>query len=80
MDSLALNLPPEKIVTQVMRYSAQAIHSQQPSERKAGYVALGIIAEGCSDHITSKLVVQNGSPVLPPYLTKLRVLKPQLMT
>lgn len=54
MDSLALHLPPEKIVTHVVKNSTQALSSQNPSERKAGYIALGIIAEGCSDHISNK--------------------------
>ena len=56
MDSLALHLPPEKIVTHVVKNSTQALSSEKPSDRKAGYVALGIIAEGCSDHITTKYV------------------------
>jgi len=54
MDSLALHLPPEKIVTNVVKNSALALSSEKPSERKAGYLALGIIAEGCSDHISCK--------------------------
>lgn len=54
MDSLALHLPPEKIVSHVVKNSSQALNSSNASERKAGYIALGIIAEGCSDHITNK--------------------------
>ena len=57
LDSLALHLPPEKIVSQVVKNASLALNSAKPSERKAGYVALGIIAEGCSEHITSKYVL-----------------------
>ncbi|XP_067929323.1 importin-4-like [Watersipora subatra] len=58
LDSLALHLPPEKIVRQVVENSSKALTSEKPSGRKAGYVALGIIAEGCSEHITSKYLEQ----------------------
>ncbi|XP_013410822.1 importin-4-like [Lingula anatina] len=56
MDMMALHLPPEKFIPNVMRFVEPALHSQNPQERKAAFITVAVITEGCSDHIRNKLM------------------------
>ncbi|CAH1269854.1 IPO4 [Branchiostoma lanceolatum] len=54
IDVMALNLPPEKLITPLMQLVGPALESENPYQRKAGLISLAVIAEGCSDHIQKK--------------------------
>ncbi|XP_071092179.1 importin-4-like [Haliotis cracherodii] len=54
IDTLALHLPPDKLVPEVMPLVESGLASDKPGFRKAAYIAMAVIAEGCADYIMSK--------------------------
>eukprot|EP00128_Syssomonas_multiformis_P019057 Colp12_sorted_trinity150504_noHs@13741 len=51
MDSLAMNLPPEKLFPQVFDFVRTAFSSADPHHRSAALVALHSVCNGCADHM-----------------------------
>jgi len=58
LDVMAINLPPEKIVTPVLQYVETAIVSANAEERRAALLALAVVAEGAADHIRTKYLAK----------------------
>ncbi|XP_077982824.1 importin-4-like [Glandiceps talaboti] len=54
IDTLALHLPPEKLLQPLMQYVEPALQSENPYHRKAALICLAVLVEGCSDHIRHK--------------------------
>ncbi|CAN2390731.1 ribosomal protein import into nucleus [Pristimantis euphronides] len=54
IDILALHLPPEKLFPQLSPLMEPCLLSSNPYERKAGLMCLGVLSEGCADHIRNK--------------------------
>lgn len=54
LDLLALHLPPAKFIPQVMSMIQSYLDSVNQYQRKAGYIALGVLAEGCADYIKNR--------------------------
>ena len=55
LDVLALNLPPDKFMTALLKHVEPALQSNDPGQLKAAYYALAVTAEGCSEHIRNKV-------------------------
>ncbi|XP_007947405.1 importin-4 [Orycteropus afer afer] len=60
VDMLALHLPPEKLCSQLMPMLEEALHSENPYQRKAGLLVLAVLSDGAGDHIRQRLL----SPLL----------------
>ncbi|XP_023661748.2 importin-4 isoform X1 [Paramormyrops kingsleyae] len=56
LDTLALHLPPEKLLPLLMPPVETCLASRNPYERKAGLMCLAVLAEGCADHIRTKML------------------------
>lgn len=56
MDMLALNVPPEKLIPPLLVLLEPALKSEEPMPRKASYLCLAMIAEGCSEAICNKYI------------------------
>ncbi|XP_062377201.1 importin-4 isoform X1 [Sardina pilchardus] len=56
IDTMALHMPPEKLFHQLMPLAQGCLASQNPYERKGGLMCLAVLAEGCADHIRTKLL------------------------
>ncbi|XP_057291886.1 importin-4-like [Hydractinia symbiolongicarpus] len=54
LDLLALHVSPEKIIPLLMESLSPLFGSTNPYERKAAYIALGELAEGCADFIRNR--------------------------
>ncbi|XP_070574661.1 importin-4-like [Ptychodera flava] len=54
IDTLALHLPPEKLLQPLMQYIEPALQSENPYHRKAALICLAVLAEGCADRIRNK--------------------------
>ncbi|CAH2294413.1 importin-4 [Pelobates cultripes] len=54
IDMLALHLPPEKLFPQLTPLMEPCLLSSNPYQRKAGLMCLGVLSEGCAEHIRSK--------------------------
>ncbi|XP_060081049.1 importin-4-like [Ylistrum balloti] len=54
IDTMALHLPPDKLIPNLMTIVEPAILSETPSHRRAAYLALAVVVEGCADYITNK--------------------------
>ncbi|KAH3769238.1 hypothetical protein DPMN_170487, partial [Dreissena polymorpha] len=54
LDTMSMHLPPEKIIPKVMAMVEPALVDGQPERRKAAYIALAVIVEGCADYIANK--------------------------
>jgi len=54
LDSLSINLPPEKYMSALSAHLNPALNSSDPTLLKGAYEALAVSAEGCSDHIRKK--------------------------
>ncbi|XP_035311518.1 importin-4 isoform X1 [Cricetulus griseus] len=60
VDMLALHLPPEKLCPHVMPMLEEALRSELPYQRKAGFLVLAVLSDGAGDHIRQRLL----SPLL----------------
>ncbi|KAG7335643.1 hypothetical protein KOW79_000336 [Hemibagrus wyckioides] len=56
IDTMALHMPPEKLFNQVMPLTQACLASENAYERKGGLMCLAVLAEGCADHIRTKLL------------------------
>ncbi|XP_076017261.1 importin-4 [Genypterus blacodes] len=56
IDTMALHMPPEKLFQQLMPLTQACLASQNPYERKGGLMCLAVLAEGCADHIRTKML------------------------
>ncbi|KAJ6642756.1 Importin-4, partial [Pseudolycoriella hygida] len=54
MDLLALHVPPEKLIPPLLQYIEPALQNPDPNQKKAAYLCLAVIAEGCSEAICTK--------------------------
>ncbi|OWF34795.1 Importin-4 [Mizuhopecten yessoensis] len=54
IDTMALHLPPDKFIPNLMAIVEPAILSETASHRRAAYLALAVVVEGCADYITNK--------------------------
>ncbi|XP_052817169.1 importin-4-like [Mya arenaria] len=54
LDTMAMHLPPEKFIPPVMSMVEPALQDGKPERRKAAYIALAVVVEGCADFITNK--------------------------
>ncbi|KAG7247069.1 hypothetical protein CRUP_009084, partial [Coryphaenoides rupestris] len=53
---MALHMPPEKLFQQLMPLAQACLSSGNPYERKGGLMCLAVLAEGCADHIRTKML------------------------
>ncbi|KAB5586574.1 hypothetical protein PHYPO_G00003290 [Pangasianodon hypophthalmus] len=56
IDTMALHMPPEKLFNQLMPLTQACLASENAYERKGGLMCLAVLAEGCADHIRTKLL------------------------
>uniref|UniRef100_A0A3B1JNG4 Importin 4 n=1 Tax=Astyanax mexicanus TaxID=7994 RepID=A0A3B1JNG4_ASTMX len=56
IDTMALHMPPEKLFSQLMPLAQACLVSENPYERKGGLMCLAVLAEGCADHICTKML------------------------
>lgn len=54
MDILALNVPPEKLIPPLLQLVEPAVKGDDVLRKKAAYLCIAVIAEGCSEAICSK--------------------------
>ncbi|XP_048515338.1 importin-4-like isoform X2 [Athalia rosae] len=54
LDLLALHLPPEKLIPHVLRHVEPGFQGTNIYSKKASYLAMAVLAEGCSEFIRSK--------------------------
>ncbi|XP_074644690.1 importin-4-like [Tubulanus polymorphus] len=54
LDTLALHIPPEKVLPKVLHLVQPALVHSDPYHRKAAYLAMAVMAEGCSENIRNK--------------------------
>ncbi|XP_053972274.1 importin-4-like [Hylaeus volcanicus] len=54
LDLLALNLPPEKLIPQLLQYIEPSLQGTDIYAKKASYLAMAVLAEGCSEYIRTK--------------------------
>ncbi|XP_064599081.1 importin-4-like isoform X2 [Liolophura sinensis] len=54
IDTMALHLPPERVIPHVMVLVEPALSHQKWQHRKAAYLAMAVITEGCADYIATK--------------------------
>ncbi|XP_042366643.1 importin-4 [Plectropomus leopardus] len=56
IDTMALHMPPEKLFQQLMPLTQTCLASENPYQRKGGLMCLAVLAEGCADHIRTKML------------------------
>uniref|UniRef100_A0A3B4V173 Importin 4 n=1 Tax=Seriola dumerili TaxID=41447 RepID=A0A3B4V173_SERDU len=56
IDTMALHMPPEKLLQQLMPLIQTCLASENPYQRKGGLMCLAVLAEGCADHIRTKML------------------------
>lgn len=54
MDLLALHVPPEKLIPPLLQLLEPALKGADPLPKKASYLCMAVIAEGCSEAICAK--------------------------
>ncbi|KAG7189765.1 hypothetical protein KM043_017429 [Ampulex compressa] len=54
LDLLALHLPPEKLIPHLLRHIEPGLQGTDVYIKKASYLAIAVLAEGCSEYIRSK--------------------------
>ncbi|GFQ72607.1 importin-4 [Trichonephila clavata] len=65
LDVMALHLPPSKLLPLLMQHLQGAFHHTNPHCRKGSFLAISVIAEGCSEFIRHKYL-----PVFVPVIIK----------
>lgn len=55
LDSIAISLPSEKIFQPIVQHSLKLTQSSKEAERKAGFTAVGVLAEGCNEQLSEIL-------------------------
>ncbi|XP_035512460.1 importin-4 [Morone saxatilis] len=56
IDTMALHMPPEKLFQQLMPLTQACLTSENPYQRKGALMCLAVLAEGCADHIRTKML------------------------
>ncbi|CAM4721710.1 unnamed protein product [Leuciscus chuanchicus] len=56
IDTMALHMPPEKLFNLLMPFTQACLSSENPYERKGGLMCMAVLAEGCADHIRTKML------------------------
>ncbi|KAM9488712.1 importin-4 [Clarias gariepinus] len=56
IDTMALHMPPEKLFSHVMPLTQACLSSENAYQRKGGIMCLAVLAEGCADHIRTKML------------------------
>ncbi|XP_030625358.1 importin-4 [Chanos chanos] len=56
IDTMALHMPPEKLFPLLMPLTKACLASENAYERKGGLMCLAVLAEGCADHIRTKML------------------------
>uniref|UniRef100_A0A673GLM7 Importin-4-like n=1 Tax=Sinocyclocheilus rhinocerous TaxID=307959 RepID=A0A673GLM7_9TELE len=56
IDTMALHMPPEKLFNQLLPFTQACLSSENPYERKGGLMCMAVLAEGCADHIRTKML------------------------
>ncbi|XP_074549927.1 importin-4 [Halichoeres trimaculatus] len=56
IDTMALHMPPEKLFQQLMPLTQACLASENPYQKKGGLLCLAVLAEGCADHIRTKML------------------------
>ncbi|XP_020823937.1 importin-4 [Phascolarctos cinereus] len=56
IDVLALHLAPEKLFSQLMPLLDEALHGENPYQRKAGLLVLAVLSDGAGDYIRQRLL------------------------
>ncbi|TSL82486.1 Importin-4 [Bagarius yarrelli] len=56
IDTMALHMPPEKLFNQLLPLTQACLTSENAYERKGGLMCLAVLAEGCADHIRTKML------------------------
>lgn len=54
LDLLALNMSPEKLIPPLLQLLEPALQNPDPFRRRAAFLCMAVIAEGCADTICSK--------------------------
>ncbi|XP_003693033.1 importin-4 [Apis florea] len=54
LDLLALHLPPEKLIPQLLQYIEPSLQGTDVYAKKASYLTMAVLAEGCSEYIRTK--------------------------
>ncbi|XP_005096783.1 importin-4 [Aplysia californica] len=58
IDTMALHLPAEKFIKKVTPMVDTCLKSSEASHRRAAYLVLAVIVEGCADYVMNKLLSQ----------------------
>ncbi|XP_068604017.1 importin-4 [Brachionichthys hirsutus] len=56
IDTMALHMPPEKLFQQIMPLAQACLASDNPYQKKGGLMCLAVLAEGCADHMRTKML------------------------
>ncbi|KAK7114904.1 importin-4-like [Littorina saxatilis] len=56
LDILALHLAPGNFIPKVMPMVEKCLSSEKATERRAGYLAMAVVVEGCADYVMNKLM------------------------
>lgn len=58
MDTLALHIAPEKLIPPLLALLEPALKGTDPLQKKAAYLCMAVISEGCSEAISTKYLRQ----------------------
>ncbi|XP_072234356.1 importin-4 [Leuresthes tenuis] len=56
IDTMALHMPPEKLFHHLIPLTQTCLASENPYQKKGGLMCLAVLAEGCADHIRTKML------------------------
>ncbi|CAN9506252.1 unnamed protein product [Ophioblennius macclurei] len=56
IDTMALHMPPEKLFHHLLPLTQACLTSDNPYQKKGGLMCLAVLAEGCADHIRTKML------------------------
>lgn len=54
IDTMAIHLPPDKVIPNVIKLVEPNITSESPSHRRASFLSLAVVVEGCADYIKNR--------------------------
>ncbi|XP_056015924.1 importin-4-like isoform X2 [Ostrea edulis] len=54
IDTMAIHLPPDKVIPNVIKLVEPNIASDQASHRRASFLSLAVVVEGCADYIKQR--------------------------
>nr|XP_022312451.1 importin-4-like isoform X1 [Crassostrea virginica] len=54
IDAMAIHLPPDKVIPNIIKLVEPNINSDSPSHRRASFVTLAVAVEGCADYIKNR--------------------------